>query len=280
MKKMLLKLIFVCMLFSFSIVLASSSETKKIPFSYNVIPTIKRESAIDNNSQKELYFNLYEHTDKIYYNNSLVEIHDDTFHIDISQLSGKTKLVFKNENGDEAIFTYFFANENGLLKDYELVANTNLYVYITTYKGITIIYSDKEKNSLKDIKNYIESLPDSVIKNVNTIKMIPYANTFNIAGVTIENDITLYRGEKMSYNDLIACGSELKVKENSYTEFSKSALMDKNAVSTYSKHFAQENGKYSEDFADSVAFFFISSSFGKKYPNRAKYIQNLLNVQL
>ena len=146
MKKMLLKLIFVCMLFSFSIVLASSSETKKIPFSYNVIPTIKRESAIDNNSQKELYFNLYEHTDKIYYNNSLVEIHDDTFHIDISQLSGKTKLVFKNENGDEAIFTYFFANENGLLKDYELVANTNLYVYITTSKGITIIYSDKEKS--------------------------------------------------------------------------------------------------------------------------------------
>ena len=60
-------------------------------------------------------------------------------------------------------------------------------------------------------------------------------------------------------------------------QYQKAVEKDKKSVSNYSQKFTSENGKYSEDFADSVAFFFINAtSFAKKYPNRAQYIQQLL----
>ena len=55
------------------------------------------------------------------------------------------------------------------------------------------------------------------------------------------------------------------------------AKEDKNFVSTCSKEFIELKERYSEDFAESVSFYFINKkSFEIKYPARADYIKRLL----
>ena len=62
----------------------------------------------------------------------------------------------------------------------------------------------------------------------------------------------------------------------SYTTYQQVAEKDHKFVTTYAQNYAESNKRYSEDFADSVAFYFIDKNFEKNYPNRANYIKELL----
>lgn len=280
--------IFIC-LFSTHILLASS----KIPFEYNIIPNEPNNSIIDTKAQKELTFNLYEPIEKIYYNENLIEIKKDSFSIDVSKLSGENTLTFKDANNQTVSFSYYFSNKKGKVEDYELVEGKNLTTYVTTYKNIKIIYSSKEKNVAKKLTSYIKKLPTTILKNVETIILIPYENVSNIAGVASNKTITLYKFSKYSsstqkniiYHEIAHTWAnkliEEKVIDYSYTDYSTFVNKDNNYVSKYSQAYIAEKEKYSEDFADSIAFLFINQrSFKKKFPNRFDYINNLLKQKL
>lgn len=277
-------------LLSVSVVLASDSVQRiyKVPFEYNILTTIPNNSPIDTKVENKIRFSLFEEMDDIYYNGKLLSIENESFEVDITGLSGETTFIFTNSNKKVAMFKYYLSDESGFLNGYKLLDDKDLNVYITTFKGIKIIYTDKEKDSVKKLTSYIDVLPDNVLDNINIIKMIPYDNTSNIAGVTKGNIITLYKFSKYSaqtqkniiYHEIgHTWASKLMDKQiidYSYSEYSKIAQKDNKSVSKYSHQFATENGRYSEDFADSFAFFFISSTFSNKYPNRAAYIKSLL----
>ena len=169
------------------------AEQNSIPFEYNVLPTIQNGSAIDTNVCHTLSFHLYEHIDNIYYNDSPVEVINDEFAIDVSNLSGKVNLVFRNSANQTASFQYFFADKDGLLADYSLLDNQKLNVYIKTHHNIKILYTDREEKAFRKLIQYIDLLPETVTQTVDTIKMIPFDNAHNIAGITQENTITLYK---------------------------------------------------------------------------------------
>lgn len=283
----ILIVIFIC-LFSAHTILASSG----IPFEYNIIPVENINSIIDTKNQTKLAFELYEPIDKIYYNDKLVTIKENTFSIDVSKLSGKNTLTFKNQNNQTISFSYYFSDKNGKVEDYELVPGEKLTTYITTFKNIKIIYSDKEKTVAKRVVSYLKKLPNTLLENVNTITMIPFENTSNIAGSTKDENIILYKFSKYSTstqknilyheiahvwaNNLIA----KKIIDYSYTDYAKAVINDNNFVSNYSKAYIDEKGRYNEDFADSVSFFFINQrSFKNKYPYRFEYINNLLKLK-
>ena len=184
--------------FSMSIVLASNSISfaPGISFEYNILTTVSEGTTIDTTAQSKLKFNLYESIDEIYYNGHLVYIDNNSFEIDITGLHGETTFTFTNKDNDIVQFKYFLSNEDGLLENYELIKGFNLTSYITTYNGIKIIYTKKEKSSLDDLMDYIDLLPENLLENVDTIKMIPFDNHAKIAGVTKNNIITLYKFSK------------------------------------------------------------------------------------
>ena len=280
----ILLLVFVCLL-SMQVAFASSS----VPFQYNIIPMEKINSIIDTKAQDKLSFKLYEEIDVIYYNDNPVTIVDNSFSIDVTGLSGKSTLTFKDKDGQNVSFSYYFSDNSGKVGDYELVANKNLTAYVSTINGIKVIYSDKEVKTIKRLTSLLKKLPNTMLENVNSITLIPYENTSNIAGSAKGNNITLYKFSKYATstqknilyheiahiwaNDLI----DNKVIDYSYSDYSKAVIEDNNYVSNYSKSYIIEKNKYSEDFADSVAFFFISErSFKNKYPHRFGYISELL----
>lgn len=295
MKKLLKKiyllisiLILLC-LFLMQVVLASSS----IPFEYNILPEDTNQSIIDTKKQKKLTFKLYDSVDTIYYNDKEVKIQNNSFQIDCSKLSGKTTLTFKNKDNQSASFTYYFSDKKGKVDDYELVEGKSLSTYISTYKNVKIIYTTQEKNAAKRLISYLKKLPKNVLQNVNIISMIPYENTSNIAGVTKENSITLYKFSQYSattqkniiYHEIAHTWAtylmQKKVIDYSYTDYSTFVKADNNFVSNYSKEYIEEKGKYNEDFADSVAFYLMNQrSFKKKYPQRFVYINSLLKLKI
>ena len=67
-----------------------------------------------------------------------------------------------------------------------------------------------------------------------------------------------------------------KIIDYSYTQYTEVVSKDYHFVTSYAKNFASENDRFSEDFAESVALYLISSNFHNKFPNRAKYIRGLL----
>ena len=276
------------LVFSMSIVLASNQVQISTPFEYNIIPETKNNSAIDTTHTKELSFRLFEHMDKVFYNNKLVDIKDDLFTIDVEDLKGELFLEFRNDKNEVSRFKYFFSDEDGKLENYKLVEESNIAVYIKTHKNIQILYTKKEESAMNKLINYIDMLPEKVLSNLKVIKMIPFDNTSNIAGVTKDSTITLYKFSKYAIqtqkniifheightfaNKLM----EEKIIDYSYTNYEKAVKEDASYVSSYSKRFTKENGRLSEDFADSFAFYFISSNFENKYPNRASYLKSIL----
>ena len=270
--------------------LSCSLSFAQVPFEYNIVPEIKNNSVIDKASTKGLTFKLYELQDGIYYNNQKVTINDNLFTVDISNLTGKVTISFRNSENKVKSFNYNISDDKGKLEDYELVAGKKLNTYVTTVNGITIIYTDKETSALAKLKNYISELPTQMLENVNLIKMIPYSNTANIAGSTKDKTITLYNFKKYDsktqmniiYHELAhTWASKLmdkKILDYSYTNYKEVVSKDKNYVSGYARNFAfDNNGRLSEDFADSVAFYFINqTTFSKAYPNRTNYIKSLL----
>ena len=275
-------------LFSYSIVFATTS----IPFAYNILPTDSNLSIIDTKAQKKLTFKLYESGDKIFYNNTELKVENNSFQIDVSKLTGKKTLTIKNDANEESSFTYYFSDKNGKVSGYELVKDKKLTTYVTTYKNVKIIYTSKEAAASKRLVSYLKKLPDNLLENVKTITMIPYETTSNIAGATKEDKITLYKFSQYSpstqkniiYHEITHTWAnylmEKQVIDYSYTDYSVVTKNDKNFVSNYSKRHIKQKENYSEDFAESVAFYFISkNSFKKNYPNRFNYITDLMQLK-
>lgn len=283
----ILTLILTC-LFSAQAILASSN----IPFEYNILATESNHTIIDTKVQKKLEFKLYEEMDEIYYNDKLVKIQDNKFSINVSKLTGKNTITFTDKNDNTVSFTYYFSDKKGKVDDYELVSEKNLTTYVTTYKRIKILYSDKEKSTSKKLVSYLKKLPSELLENINSITLIPYDNTSNVAGSAKENQITLYKFSKYStstqknilYHEIAHIWAnklmEKKIIDYSYTNYSGVVNNDNNFVSNYSKSYIEEKEKYNEDFAESVSFYFINKrTFKKEYPYRFKYIENLLKMK-
>ncbi len=279
-------IIFIFLQAIFGIVLAENESS--IPFSYNVLPTVKRESIIDSKATPTLAFRLYEPVEAIFYNGKQVTVMDDMFSIDVSDLSGKCMITFTNQNGDKAMFQYYFPNAYGKVDDYELVKGEDLNVYVETYRNIKIIYTDKEENAMEKLKEYIELLPENYTQNVKTIQMIPFDNTQNIAGTTKDTTITLYhfsqyaKQTKMQiiFHEIAHTFAnkmmEKKIIDYSYSQYTKAAIKDRCFVSKYAQKSASLQSRLSEDFADAMAEYFMSSSFERRFPNRYAYLNSLL----
>ncbi len=276
MKKILLLLMLtVAVVIQFSCVALATST----PFEYNIIPKVKNLSTIDSKVTKSLSFELFEHQDDIYWEDKKVSVVNDSFTINTSNIVGKKEIVFKNSLGEKSTFTYFFSDKKGKLNDYELVAGKSLNTFVTTYKNIKIVYTDKESKALAKLKANIDKMPQKMLANLYSIKMIPYSNTSNIAGTTKDGQITLYNYSKYDNvtqkniifhetahtfaNSLI----DKKIIDYDYTNYNEIVLKDNTYVS-----------KYSKNFADAIAFYLINQkSFKKSYPARFEYIKNLLS---
>jgi len=272
-------------LFSVNFIITLST----VPFEYNVMPSVSNNSIVDTKVQKELTFKLYEPVDKIYYENESVKIEDNTFKVNVSKLTGYKTLTFTNSSNETVSYSYYFSDKKGKVDDYELIKGKELVTYVTTYRNIRIIYTSKEKSAAKKLVNHLKKLPDTLLNNLTTITMIPYETTGNIAGITKNNTITLYKFSKYStsvqknilYHEIAHTWATLlmqyKVIDYSYTNYATAVNADHNYVSSYSKSYIQEKNSYNEDFADSIAFFLINKkSFKKKYPNRYEYINTLI----
>lgn len=294
MKKIFIKLNLI--LFTFIIISASTNAilaSSDVPFEYNILPTITKNSIIDTKAQKKLKFKLYENTEAIYYQEKIIKVNDDnTFDIQINKLSGKQDIIFRNDDNETVSFTYYFSDKKGNVNDYELVEGQKLSTIVTTYKDIQIIYSSKEKAGAKKLISYLKKLPNQVLKNVEKITMIPFENESNIAGVTLDNSITLYKFSKYStatqkniiYHEITHTWAtklmQYKIIDYSYSDYQKVVQEDNNFVSTYSKSYIEGKESYNEDFAECVSFFFINKhNFKKKYPNRYEYINTLTNIK-
>lgn len=289
-KSHLIVLFIYMIIFSLSIVLISNSISfgASIPFEYNILATVAEGTTIDTTKQSHLKFNLYSDENKIYYNDELVNINNKSFEIDISNLHGETNLIFKDDYGNIAKFKYYLSDSNGFLEKYKIINDTNVNSYIVTHNNIKIIYTDLEKNYIDVLINYINELPQELVKNIDTIKMIPYKNHSKIAGVTKNNNITLYKfssyDEDKQKNILIHEIAHTwinKMIDENLLEYSLNNYLlaiesDNNYVSSYSKRFTEKNGRPSEDLAESIAFYFIKSNFSDTYPNRAEFIRKLM----
>jgi hypothetical protein len=271
-------------------VLSCSLSFAQVPFEYNIIPEIKNNSVIDRTATKLLKFKLYEAQEDIYYNDMKVSIEDNSFIVDISKLVGNVSIQFRNSEGKIKTFNYNISDNKGRLEGYELVAGKTLNTYVTTINNITVIYTDKEVNAMSKLQKYILELPSQMLENINLIKMIPYSNTSNIAGTSKDQTITLYNFKKYDqktqkniiFHELAHSWAnklmDKKIIDYSYTDYKDVVAKDNNFISGYAKNFANDNnGRLSEDFADSVAFYFINQKqFAKTYPNRTDYIKSLL----
>ena len=273
------------------ILLASISyANNNIALNYNLTSNIQNGYVVDSNYTDELDFSLFETEESIYCNGQPVTIEDNKFSISIEGLSGKQDFVFTNPSGETITYTYYISDDNGYLENYkfEELKNTNTKTYIKTIKGVTVVYTSKDAKSIKTIEEIISSLPDKLLVNLKEIRLMPAKHSSNAAGITRYNKITLYNLSSYSKStikniviheiahtwayDLI----KDKAIDYSYTDYKKVVDSEKKFPSTYAKENVK-NGNYSEDFAESVAFYLINTkSFERKYPARADYIKKLL----
>lgn len=253
----------------------------RIALMYNIIPDddSKKNSVIDTRVQKKLSFKLYKNQGTIYFNNEEVSIINDKFEINLEGLTGKQNLKFTNNENEEAIFTYYISDENGLVKDYML---ENKETYVKTIENAKILYTVKDAKKISYVEKIIKEMPEATRANLKEIKLLPVKHSSKAAGITDYNRVTLYNLSSYSDKEIQRIvtheiahtwAHELrkdKVIDYSYTDFGKAVTADGNFVTDYSK------GVLSEDFADSVALYLANvDSFTKSFPARANYISNL-----
>lgn len=285
MKKTFAFFTFISLILLFNCSLAS----EKIALNYNIIPDIANGYVVDSNHTNQISFSLFENEAALYCNDILLEIKDNQFSIPLTNLSGEVNFNFSNSSGESTIYTYYVSDKNGLLENYSFdELKNNNKIYIKTVKNIPIIYTNKEQKAANEIQKIITSLPEQLLKNIKEIKLIPAKHKSKAAGITNYNKITLYKISSYSKstikniviheiahtwaNDLISN----KVLDYSYTDYQEVVNKDKKFPSKYAKEYVLD-GNYSEDFAESISFYFINSkSFSKKYPARAEYIKNIL----
>lgn len=263
-----------------------------IPLNYNILPDVANGYVIDSSEHQEINFTLFENEDMLYYNNEPLVITNNSFSISTKGLTGKQTFTITNSLGEISTYTYYFSDENGFIEEYTLdeFNRTSIKVYIKTVKGITIIYTEKERKLIDSIEEIISLLPEFMLANTKEIKLIPAKHSSNAAGITKGSKITFYNISSYSKNTIkniviheIAhtWSYELmkeKIIDYSFTDYQEFVNKDKRFPSKYSKSSVKAND-YSEDFAESVSFYFINEkSFTKKYPSRAAYIKNIVEL--
>jgi len=254
----------------------------RIALMYNIIPDddSKKNSVIDSRVQKKLNFKLYANQGSIYFEGKEVNVTDNRFSISIEGMNGKQDLKFTNNENEEAIFTYYISDENGLVEDFML---ENKQAYIKTIENTKVIYTSKDAKKIDYISNLITKMPAKTKTNLKEITLLPVEHSSKAAGITDYNKVTLYNLSTYTDKEIQRIvtheiahtwAHELrkdKVIDYSYTNFGKAVKEDNNFVTNYSKN------SLSEDFADSVALYLADdSSFTKNFPARANYISSLL----
>lgn len=253
----------------------------RIALMYNIIPDddSKKNSIIDSRAQKKLSFKLYANQGDIYFNTQKVSVIDGRFEIDLNGLTGKQELKFTNDQNEEATFTYYISDENGLVKDYML---ENKQAYVKTVESAKVIYTSKDAKKIDYVVELITKMPAKIKANLKQITLLPIEHASKAAGITDYNKVTLYNLSSYTDKEIQRIVTheiahtwahdlrKSKVIDYSYTNFGESVKADGNAVTDYSKN------SLSEDFADSVAFYLANAdSFTKNFPARANYIANL-----
>lgn len=289
MKKFIAISIIICTSFFANFVYAGEN----VPFSYNVLPEIKNEYAIDSNHADHIEFTLFENENAIYVNDDLLEVEDNRFSISIDGLTGKQSFILSNDKGEEVTYTYFISDEKGYLDGFALeeLSNKNYKTYVKTIKGITLIYTSKDLKTVEKVEKIINELPNELLVNVEELKFLPTTHKSKAAGITKYNKITFYNLSSFSTSTLknvviheIAHTwahdlTKNKIIDFSYTDYKSVVNSEKNFPSKYAKLNVQE-GNYSEDFAESVSFFFINEkNFTKKFPARSSYIKEILEFE-
>lgn len=285
-KKLYASILTVCLILISNFTFA----TGKIALNYNLIPDIPNGYAIDSVHTNKITFSLFENENNLYCNGEPLKIENNKFSIPLNNLSGETKFIIENSNGESVEYKYYISNKDGYLKEYSLeeLHNLNHKIFIKTVKGISLIYTKKEEKAAKEIEKIILDLPDKLLTNLKEIKLIPAKHKSNAAGITKYNKITLYKLSSYSKTTIkniviheIAHTWAYNLMQNkiidfSYTNYQNTIKNDKKFPSNYAKENVK-NENYSEDFAESVSFYLINSkSFTKKYPARANYIKNIL----
>ena len=163
-------------------------------------------------------------------------------------------------------------------------------VYVTTYESVKFIYTEKDARSVEKVFDLLDNMPTQMKENLKEIKMVPSKTRGNVAGVTKYDSITFYglssyrneTFENIVYHEVAHTWAyELirnKVLDFNYSEYSDLAREDDNYVSTYSRKAIIKNDDYSEDFAESVAFYMIDSEdFEMNHPARAEFISSIID---
>lgn len=260
---------------------------EKVPFDYNLLPETPNGYIIDSSHTSEINFSLFEDEERIFLNDTLIEVEDNKFSISIKDLKGKQ--TFTLSNGDEEVtYTYYISDGKGYLDGYNIDGLSKTYkTYVKTIKNIPVIYTSKDEKVVKKVEQIINDLPEKVLVNLDEIKLIPAEHESKAAGITKYNKISFYNLSKYSGSTLknivvhevthTWAYELIKNKEidYSYTDYQQCVKDDKLFPSKYAK-VNVEAQNYSEDFAESVSFYLINKkSFEKKYPARAKYIEEL-----
>ena len=268
-------------LFSLFLYTTVSFADDRVALMYNIIPDddSKNNSIVDSRIQKKLGFKLFRAQGAVYCNSQEISIIDERFEIDLNGLTGKQELKFTNDQNEEAIFTYYVADENGLVKDYML---ENEQAYVKTVENAKVVYTTKDAKKIDYVAELIAKMPEVTKTNLKEITLLPTEHTSRAAGITDYNKVTLYNLSTYTDKEIQRIVTheiahtwahelrKAKVIDYSYTNFGNAVKADGNVVTDYSKT------SLSEDFADSVALYLANAdSFTKNFPARANYIANL-----
>ena len=260
-----------------------------VPFFYNVLPEFDSNSIIDSKNDV-ISFDLWEDEEKVFVNGEEVQVLDNHFEIDTYGLSGKQEFVITNDKNEEVIYTYYISDEDGFVEDYEDEEIGNKDVYVTTYESVKFIYTEKDARSVEKVFDLLDNMPTQMKENLKEIKMVPSKTRGNVAGVTKYDSITFYglssyrseTFENIVYHEAAHTWAyeliRTKVLDFNYSEYSDLAREDDNYVSNYSRKAIVRNDDYSEDFAESVAFYMIDSvDFEINHPARAEFISSIID---
>ena len=268
-------------LFSLFLYTTVSFADDRVALMYNIIPDddSKNNSIVDSRIQKKLGFKLFRAQGAVYFNSQEVDAVNGRFEIDLNGLTGKQELKFTNDQNEEAIFTYYVADENGLVKDYML---ENEQAYVKTVENAKVVYTTKDAKKIDYVAELIAKMPEVTKTNLKEITLLPTEHASRAAGITDYNKVTLYNLSTYTDKEIQRIVTheiahtwahelrKAKVIDYSYTNFGSAVKADGNVVTDYSKN------SLSEDFADSVALYLANAdSFTKNFPARANYIANL-----
>lgn len=253
----------------------------------NIISEIKNGHVIDSSKTKKITFFLFENDSKFYYNNAPLKVENNKFEISIKGLTGKQNFVITDSYNNEVVYTYYISDKNGLLEDYSL-NGSNSKTYIKNIHNVSIIYTHKEKSLIKKIETILSKVPQNMLVNLKEISLVPVEHNSGAAGITRYNTISLYNLSKYSnkeienivLHEIAHTWAYSLISQNlinhSYSNYKDIVALDSSSPSKYAKQNAAI-GNYSEDFAESVAFYLINTNaFTNKCPARSNYISQLI----